>query len=186
LQRAGGGAGIAFLRHFGGADDEKAPVEPWQHEDHPVFRVLQGVGVFLDGLWHVQDDVAAAHEPQTAGRWGDPAHGIDFRHERPSGIDDETRVDAALHPALVHLDRITVGERLDRRHGAAVEDVGAAGAGIEQHGEHEPRVVGLAVVIMQHGVEIFAAKTRQLCDLRRLEAPAWRQPIADRQQVVEA
>ena len=185
LGRAGCRAGIALFRHLGGADHEETPVEPGQHEDHAVFLVLQGIGVDLDRLRHSENDVAAADQPQGPGRRRDAAQGVDRGDEGAGGIDDEARIAPALSPALVELDRIAVGERLDRGHRAAVENIGAAGARIEEHGKHEAGVVGLAVVIVQHGVEIFAAKTWELCDLLRLEAPAWRQPIADRQEVVK-
>ena len=129
--------------------------------------------------------MAAADQPQGPGRRRDAAHGVDGGNEGARGIDDEARIDTALRPALVELDRIAVGERLDGGHRAAVQNIGAAGARIEQHGKHEAGIVGLAVVIVQHGVEIFAAKPWELCDLLRLEASAWRQPIADRQEVVK-
>ena len=110
------------------------------------------------------------------GRWRDAAHGVDARNKRAGGIDDEARIDTALRPTLVELDRIAVGQRLDGGHRATVENIGATGPRIEQHGEHEARIVGLAVVIVQHGGKIFAAKPWQSRDLRCLEAPAWRQP----------
>ena len=62
-------------------------------------------------------------------------HGVDAGHPRTGRVDDEARLDAAFWPALVELDRIAIGERGDRSHGAAVADVGAAGAGVEQDGK---------------------------------------------------
>ena len=169
LQGAACGAGIAFLRHFGGADDEEAPVEPGHDEDHAVVRVLQayrrrlrpGSGMFST-MWLPR---TSRRRP---GRRGDRAHGIDLAATKgPAALTMKRASTRRLHPALVELDRIAVGERLDRRHGAAVQNVGAAGARIEQHGEHEPRIVGLAVMIVEHGVQVFAAEPRQRRDLLR-------------------
>jgi hypothetical protein len=38
---------------------------------------------------------------------------IDISNPRPARIDDEARLDAALSPALVELDRIAVSDRRD-------------------------------------------------------------------------
>src|SRR6476660_1653996 len=129
--------------------------------------------------------MTAADEPYRAGRRSDAAHGVHRSDEGAGRIDDEARIDPALQPALVKLDRIAVGERLYGGDRTPVQNIGATGARIEQHGEHQARIVGLAVMIVKHSVEVLATEPRKLGDFLRLQASAWRQSIADRQKVVQ-
>ena len=83
-------------------------------------------------------------------RRGGLRHGIDVGDEGAGRVDDEARRDLALRPAFIEIHGVAVFRRRDRRHGAAVENIGTPAARIEENAQREPRVVGLAVVIVQH------------------------------------
>ena len=90
-----------------------------------------------------------------------------------------------LPAALVERDCVTIGERRDGGDGAAIEDIGAAGARIEKDRERQPRIVGQAVAIVQNRGQPFLAEPRQLSDVIVIEPAACRQAIAEGECVVE-
>ena len=98
---------------------------------------------------------------------------------RKAEAGDEAGLDAALSPALVEIDAIAAGERDDGRHGAAVLDVGAARPRIEEHGKRQPRIVGHAVMVVQHGGEVFLAQPGKLSNVVVVEPAACRQSIPE-------
>ena len=173
------------MRHVGRTDDQEAPFEPRNHENHPLLFVLQRIGVGLRRLGHRQHDVAAAHQPQGPRRRGGLGQAIDARDPRTRGVDDEARFHASRLPALVERDCVAVGERLNGGDGAAIEDIGAAGARIEKNGERQPRVVGQAVAIVQNRGQPLLAEPRQLSDVIVIEPAACRQAVAEGERVVE-
>ena len=173
------------MRHVGRADHQKAAFEPRNYENHPLLFVLQRIGVGLRRLGHRQHDVAAAHQPQRP-RWrGGLGQAVDARDPRTRRVDDEARFHASLLPALVERDCVTIGERRDGGDGAAIEDIGAAGARIEKNGERQPRIVGQAVAIVQNRGQPLLAEPRQLSDVIVIEPAARRQAIAEGERVVE-
>ena len=178
-------AGIALMGHVGRADHQKAPFQPRNHENDPLLFVLQRIGVGLRGLRHRQHDVAAAHQPQRSRRRRGAGQAVDTRDPRTCRVDDEARFDAPRLPALVERYAITIGERRDGGDGAAIEDIGAAGAGIEEDGERQPRVVGQAVAIMQNRRQSLLAEPRELGDVIVIEPAACRQAITEGERVVK-
>ncbi|MEZ5827042.1 MAG: hypothetical protein R3D01_01055 [Hyphomicrobiales bacterium] len=109
--------------------------------------------------------MAAAHEPKRLRHGRRVRQLLDFRDEGACGVDDEPRVNAPLGPALIELDGVARLGCCDGRYGAAVEDVGAAGARIECHAQGEARVVGLAIGIVENGAEVVAAEPGKGLDL---------------------
>src|SRR4029450_7779120 len=110
---------------------------------------------------------------------------IDISDPRATRIDDEARLDAALSPALVELDCISIVERPHDLHRTPVQDIGALRSRIEKYSKSEARIVGLAVVVLQNRGEVVLTQPWELGDGIIVEPPASRQPVAEGQDVVD-